>query len=355
MPERELRASVPGQMPGTDPVETAKVVLGELVHPHLPAVFELPDRGRTSDTLGRSVSVLEGIFADIQPYGWRVTDAPGKDIRSAVSARTSDLGIMADVIGETQNQPETLVLPFLGPLSLASSLHLHFGEKVISDSGARRDIAQSLAVGISEWVRTVRRATGVSSVVVLVSEPHADAALSGQIKTISGYRTLRAVDRAEALATWTSFVSVFKDDDAASVVLNLSDTSGAVGRAHAETLGRFASIGADGWYVDALKHRPDMGVWEGVAELIEADKSVWLGAIDVSRAGLAGHERESVTQIFESISQPWRNVGLSFDQFHQIVLTPTQGLQGQSPAHATRMLRRLTDLVDAGRQRIADA
>lgn len=346
---RELRASVHGPMPGTDPLESAKMVLGELGDPHLPALIELPDRGRFHETLGRTVSLMDGLSVDIQSYGWRITDAAGKDFRSAISARNSDLGIMADLIGASETRPSTLKIQFLGPLSLAASVHLHLGEKAISDTGALRDLSQSLSSGIAEFVRNVRRATGVSGVVVLVNEPQADAALAGAIRTVSGYRTLRAIDRANAVRLWADFVGDIKDDDAASVVLNLADDRGDLGTAHAETLGRFAEVGADAWYIDVVRNHSKMAVWEGMASLIEADREVWLGALDPARS------RESVGDVFERIVKPWRNVGLSFPQLHRTVVLPTAGLNQQSPEQALRTLGRLTDLVDAGRQRIVDA
>ena len=345
----ELRASVHGSMPGTDPLEAAKTVLGELGDPHLPALIELPDRGRFHESLGRTVSMLDGLSADIQSYGWRITDAPGKDFRGAVSARNSDLGIMADVIGASETRASTLKIQLLGPLTLAASVHLRLGEKAISDPGALRDISQSLATGTAEFVRNVRRATGVSGVVVLVNEPQADAALAGAIRTVSGYRTLRAVDRAVAVRLWTDFVGTIKDDDAATVILNLADSRGNLGMAHAQSLERFAEVGADGWYVDAVRNQSKMAAWESVAMLIEADREVWLGALDPARS------RESVGDVFERIVKPWRSVGLSFAQLNHLVLLPTTGLNQQSPEQAVRTLGRLTDLVDAGRQRIVDA
>lgn len=357
MPERELKASILGSMPGTDPLETARTVLGELGDPHLPALTELPQRGATYETLGRTVSLLDGLSADMQSYGWRLTDTPGKDFRAAVSGRNSDVGIFADVIGTMEERPSTLKIQLLGPLTLAANLHLHLGEKAISDPGALRDISQSLALGTAEFVRNVRRATVVSSVVVMVSEPHADAALAGAIPTVSGYRTLRAVKPADALRLWTDLVGEIKDDDAASVVLNLADHEGRLGQAHSEAMGRVKEIDADGWYVNAVKHQSSMRAWESVAALIEADRDVWLGAFDEASVAsqVAGQKPESVAATFDRIVSPWRSVGLSFKQLHQTVLVPTSGLERLSPEHARRALGRLTDLVDAGRQRIVDA
>jgi len=60
-----------GSLPGTDPVEAAAAVVGELpLLPHLP---ELPARGVGADMIGRTVGLLVDLAAEVVPTGWRVT------------------------------------------------------------------------------------------------------------------------------------------------------------------------------------------------------------------------------------------------------------------------------------------
>ena len=56
-------ASGVGSLPGTDPREAARLVLGELTDlPHLP---ELPARGPGADLLGRGATLLPELYVDL--------------------------------------------------------------------------------------------------------------------------------------------------------------------------------------------------------------------------------------------------------------------------------------------------
>jgi len=76
-------------MPGTDPRDTAAVVVGEL--PDLPHVAELPERGPGADMVGRAAALLVDLHVDLQPSGWRLVDRPGMDERRARSYLDQDL------------------------------------------------------------------------------------------------------------------------------------------------------------------------------------------------------------------------------------------------------------------------
>ncbi len=70
-------------MPGEDVREAVRIVLGEL--PDLPHLPELPARGATAGMTGRALAVVAELGFDLQPAGWRLTDAPGVDHRRARS------------------------------------------------------------------------------------------------------------------------------------------------------------------------------------------------------------------------------------------------------------------------------
>jgi hypothetical protein len=74
--------------------EALRFVTGELGDfVHLP---ELPERGAAAGMVGRSVALLSGLAADLQPAGWRLTDAPGADHRRAVSRMAQDLDLLEE-------------------------------------------------------------------------------------------------------------------------------------------------------------------------------------------------------------------------------------------------------------------
>jgi hypothetical protein len=70
-----------GSLPGTDPVEAARLVFGEL--PELPHLAELPARGAGAELIGRSAALLVDLPAEIVPSGWRLAAHDGRDVRRA--------------------------------------------------------------------------------------------------------------------------------------------------------------------------------------------------------------------------------------------------------------------------------
>ncbi|MCY1159238.1 MAG: hypothetical protein MOP51_2263 [Citricoccus sp.] len=212
------RASLTGAWPGADPVAAARDVLNALGHPHQPVLPELPGRGPGSDPVGRAAALLDGLAVDLQPHGWRLVPEPGMDHRRAASALRSDVNAFTDVAGDTGLTVEDLVVRVTGPLSLAANLWLPGGERSLSDSGARRDVAQSLASGLAEWLRSVRAATGAARLTVLVDEPQAAAVLSGALPTASGYRTVRSIPRSEVRQAWTLVADAALDGGATGIV-----------------------------------------------------------------------------------------------------------------------------------------
>jgi len=212
------RASLTGAWPGADPVAAAQDVLNALGHPHQPLLPELPGRGPGSDPVGRTAVLLDGLAVDLQPHGWRLVAEPGMDHRRATSALRSDVNAFTDVAGDAGVTVEDLVVRVTGPMSLAANLWLPGGERSLSDSGARRDVAQSLAAGLGEWVRSVRAATGAARLTVLVDEPQAAAVLSGVLPTASGYRTVRSIPRSEVREGWTLVAEAALDGGATGIV-----------------------------------------------------------------------------------------------------------------------------------------
>ena len=101
------RATGIGSFPGSeegDYAEAVRVVLGEL--PDLPHVPEVPGRGVHAAMTGRGLAVMAGLAADLQPAGWRLTDASGADHRRARSLLAQDLDTVEELaqdIGGTFN------------------------------------------------------------------------------------------------------------------------------------------------------------------------------------------------------------------------------------------------------------
>jgi hypothetical protein len=327
----EVTATGLGPWPGEDPVEATRIIRGELGSPHLPFLAELPDRGVGSDALGRTASLLVELAVDVQPYGWRLVDRPGKDFRRAASALSTDINILADVAGTEDTPAAEVKLQLMGPLSLAAGLHLHNGERALLDYGARRDIAASLAAGVQGHLAKVSSAVPGARLVVQLDEPDIAAVLAGTIPTSSGYRTLRAVGGREVTESWQLVIEALRAAGAAEIAISVPEVEAPIER--------IIAAGADGVAVPlkALTTRQ----WEQLAPAIEAGKRLWAGALDLSNGTLP-----RVAESVDAVWRPWRQLGLPASSLGSVRVTPSGGLAGHTPSTATAVLARLTQIAD---------
>jgi hypothetical protein len=333
---REVTATALGPWPGEDPVEAARMVRGELGSPHVPFLTELPDRGVGSDALGRTASLLVEMAVDVQPYGWRLVDRPGKDFRRAASALSTDINVLADVAGREDTPAAEIKVQLLGPLSLAAGLHLHNGERALIDYGARRDVAASLAAGVGGYLSRVSAAVPGARLVVQIDEPDIAAVLGGTIPTSSGYRTLRAVGGAEVTESWRVVIDALRSAGAGEIVVAVPEIEA--------PFDQILAAGADGiaFPLKALTTRQ----WEQLAGAVEAGKRLWAGALDVNTAGLP-----KVADAVDCIWRPWHELGLPASSLGTVRITPSAGLAGHTPSTAAAVLKRLTQVADGLNQR----
>ncbi|HJC30048.1 MAG TPA: cobalamin-independent methionine synthase [Candidatus Dietzia intestinipullorum] len=189
--------SGPGPVRGGDPREVARAILGECYStPFLP---ELPDRGPGADEVGRTAAMLTDLPVDASPRGWRLAGSPGRLSRRAVDFldRDSDALEEADELArDPDDEPggagRRLLVRALGPWSLAARLEMPGGPSVLTDRGARRDVAASLAEGVA--VRAVRLSERMRSRArVLLDEPALWHVHAGTVATQSRLDPVAAV------------------------------------------------------------------------------------------------------------------------------------------------------------------
>ena len=229
---------------------------------------------------------------DVQPYGWRIVDRPGKDFRRARSALSTDINILADVIGAEETPAADIKVQLRGPLSLAAGLHLHNGERALIDHGARRDLAASLAAGAGGYLSRVAAAAPGARIVVQIDEPEIASVLAGTIPTSSGYRTLRSVPGREATDAWQLVIDALRAAGAVEVVVSVPEVEA--------PFERILAAGADGIAVPlrALTSRQ----WEQLAGAVEAGKRLWAGALDVADPAAA------LPRVADVVETVWRPV-----------------------------------------------
>ena len=188
-------ASTTGSFPGTTAEEYTAWVRACLEHLTLPVLPELPGRGAPAGMTGRGLAVVAELGADLQPAGWRLTDASGVDQRRARSLLAQDLDALEE---HGQGWDGPLKIQIAGPWTLAATVERPRGDKVLADHGARRDLAQALGEGLRRHVRDLRRRIpGASRLVVQVDEPVLPMVLTGRVPTASGFGRLRSVDAPE--------------------------------------------------------------------------------------------------------------------------------------------------------------
>ena len=302
-------------MPGTDAREAAKTVTGSLeALPHLP---ELPARGPGADMVGRSLGLLVELFARVEPSGWRFGDHPGRDTRRARSWLGEDLDALEE---HTQGWTGPLKLQAVGPWTLAASVELHRGEKALADAGAVRDIVGSLAEGLRLHLEDVRKRIPGAQLVLQLDEPSLPAVLAGQVPTASGWQRLRAVDRQvaeERLRTLVGAVDL-------PVVVHCC--------APGVPLGLLRRAGASAVSLDMalLTERDD----DEIGEAVEGGTLLFAGVVPSVGPGLSD-PADSVS----GVRTLWRRLGLDPALLAQrVVVTPSCGLAGASPAYARRAL-----------------
>ncbi len=316
-----------GSMPGADQAaydEAVRVVLGSL--PDLPHLPEVPGRGAPAGMLGRSLAVMAALGADLQPAGWRLTDAPGVDHRRARSLLAQDLDGLEE---QAQDYTGAFKVQVAGPWTLAATVEKPRGDKLLSDVGARRELAQALAEGLRDHVRDVRRRLpGVDRLVVQVDEPMLAAVLGAAVPTASGFGRHRAVHPPEASQHLEWVLAAIADEGAEPWVHACAPET---------PWGLVRGAGARGLSVDldqlgARDH-------DQLGEALEAGETVVLGVV----ATLDPDPAPSETQVVERVLRWLDMLGLDPATIgDQLLVSPTCGLAGASEPWTRRALQLVT-------------
>ncbi|MEU8958140.1 methionine synthase [Streptomyces sp. NPDC048518] len=309
-----------GSMPGGDAREAAKTVTGTFDGPEqgMPYLPELPARGPGADMIGRTAGLLVDLYARVEPSGWRIGDRPGRDTRRARAWLGEDLDALEEF---TQGYRGPLKVQAVGPWTLAAALELRNGEAALSDPGACRDLAGSLAEGLRAHVADVRRRVPGAQVVLQLDEPSLVAVLRGQVKTASTYRTHRAVDRQLVESTLRDVLDV-RGEGPAVVHSCAPDVPFALLR----------RAGADAISFDfaLLTERDD----EVIGEAVEGGTRLFAGVVPGVDDGLSDPAGSVM-----GVRTLWRRLGLNPGSLAEsVTLTPSCGLAGASPAYARAAL-----------------
>jgi methionine synthase II (cobalamin-independent) len=271
---------------------------------------------------GRALAIVSELGADLQPAGWRLTDAPGIDHRRARSVLAQDLDRVEE---QAQDYAGTFKVQVAGPWTLAATVEKPRGDKVLSDAGARRELAQALAEGLGDHVADLLgRLPGVDRLVVQVDEPALAAVLAGSVPTASGFHRHRSVEPAGASA-------------ALEWVFDAISRAGAEPWAHScsgdTPLRLLRNAGARGLSVDlATLSAADH---DALAESLEGGDSVVLGVVPSVDPAVPPEDGQVADQVMRWLDM----LGLApADVGDRLAVSPACGLAGASYDWSRRAL-----------------
>lgn len=353
MSEPRITISAGSAWPGDDPFTGHRTSLDVLAQTPsgidgIAALLALPARGPWAAPVGRTLAIAASMTASLEPHGWRLgLTSDGTQLRAG-RMLGGDLEALA-LAAVGHEGPVTV--PVVGPYSLAASVWLPVGERVLADGVALADLVASLQHGVLDHAAALRAArslplaltpplpddddgdgdgeagtgatvgaTAPRPDVVLLHEPLLGQVMAGGVPTFSGMSRLRQ-HRAEAVtARLADLVRAWAPHD---VVIQIP--------ADASVIRAAGAAGPAGLALDTSSLGP--AGWEALAEQVELGVTVW--SASVPHAVDDGGDPRVAARAF---IDPWRSLGLGVDDL-DLVLLPRPGLADLTPEHALATLR----------------
>jgi len=321
-----------GSMPGSDPDEAMRLVLGELeAFPHL---VELPASGVGADMIGRGAAHLLDLHTELTVSGWRFAAHAGADERRARAALTRDLDVLEE---HAHGFAGPLKIQCAGPWCIASSVELRYGDKALADAGAVRDIAAALAEGLAAVAADVQRRVPGARVVVQIDEPSLPTVLAGQVRTASGFGALAAVESTDAA-------------DKLRQVAAAVSAVGAIPIAHCcandVPVRLFVEAGMSAISLDAtLLDDTGSDIDDEIGAAIEQRVAFFLGLV-ASTDPDPDEKPLRAQEIAAPARRLWSRLGFAPEQLaRDVVVTPTCGLAHASMSWPARAYRSCTEVA----------
>ncbi|WNG94642.1 methionine synthase [Mycobacterium sp. ITM-2016-00318] len=318
-----------GSWPGTSAREAAEIVVGELHR--LPHLAELPARGIGADLIGRAGALLVDITIDTVPRGYRIAAGRSAVTRRAVSLLAEDVDALEEAWEKAglRGADRTIKVQAPGPITLAAHLELSNGHRAITDAGAVRDLARSLAEGVAAHRSEVARRLDCP-VVVQLDEPSLSAALEGRLTGVSSLSPVHPVDESVAATLF---------DECVAVVGGTVALHSCAGGLPWPLLQRstFSALSFDLSTVTAES-------LDGVGEFVESGRTVLLGVVPVT----APENRPSAEEVARSVVDVTDRLGFPRKLLpDRIGVTPSCGMAGATPQWARSAIELSQKAADA--------
>lgn len=318
-----------GSWPGTTARQAAEVVVGEL-HT-LTHLVELPARGLGADLIGRAGALLVDIGIDTVPRGYRIASGRSTALRRAVSLLGEDIDALEEAWERAglRGSGRAVKVQAPGPITLAAQLELSAGHRAITDHGALRDLAASLAEGVAVHRAEVARRLD-TPVVVQFDEPSLPAALQGRLTGVTSLTPVHPVDEPLAMSLLDACVAAAGTDVALhSCAADLPWKALLRSSIHAVS-------------VDVSTLAP--GDLDGVGEFVDSGRTVLLGIV----AGSAPDRKPSSEEIAKAAAALTDRLGFSRAVLRdRIGITPACGLAGTTPQWARTAIELAQKAADA--------
>ena len=328
-----IRSTGIGSWPGTDMADAIKIAFAEC--PDFPYLPELPARGPYAELIGRGTAFLAGLSFDLQAAGWRLTDPSGRDHRMAISTLRSDLDLLEEL---AQGYAGPVKIAVAGPWTMAAHVERPRGDRALADSGARRDLGQSLAEGVGSMIAELRRRLPEIEFTVQLDEPSLPAVLAGSLATASGLSRHPAIDPAEVRGSLLDVLGQIRAAGSVAVVVHCCAPAAPISLLH--------EAGTDGVYLDV--DSVAASGWDAVASCLEDGLQIGLGALPTDRLTLTGD------QVARRVLNHLRQLGLEPRVAGRVVITPSCGLASAERELAVGALRTIRTAAAIVTEQLAD-
>lgn len=324
------RGTGTGSWPGTSARQAAEVVVGELAGA-LAHLVELPARGVGADLLGRAAALLVDVALDTVPRGYRIVSRPGAVTRRAVSMLDEDMDALEEAweTAGLRGGDRVVKVQAPGPVTLAAGLEMSNGHRAITDAGAVRDLAASLAEGVAAHRAALSRRLD-TPVVVQFDEPTLPAALGGRLTGVTALSPVPPLDEAVAEALLTTCVEGVGSD----VLLHSC--------APDLPWNMLQRTGIDAVSVDVKVLRA--AELDGVAAFVEPGRAIVLGVVESS----VPERRPSVEEVATRVVAVTDRLGFGRSPLSgRVGVSPACGLAGATPQWARTAIGLARDAAEA--------
>lgn len=178
-----------GELPGASIIAAADIVAGETGD--LRQLPILPARG--VDVVGLTTGILPGINVDAGPRSWVLSTRPQLRTRRIWDRVEADLDQCEQAWG---TRIDAVKIQVAGPWTLSASIELSNGHRALTDTGALRDLTESLIAGIQEYSADVRTRFD-TEVYVQLDEPLLAQVRDGSLPGTSQFDEIPSINDAD--------------------------------------------------------------------------------------------------------------------------------------------------------------